>query len=72
MLLSLTLLALAVQEPGPGPRAPYWQQQVAYRIDASLDEPSRYRPQMVTYRVRGEAWDRVDPGLPGFDRMPSQ
>ena len=40
MLLPLTLLALAVQEPGPGPRAPYWQQQVAYRIDASLDEPS--------------------------------
>ncbi len=39
---------------------------------ASLDEPGRYKPQMVTYRVRGEAWDRIDPGLPAFDRMPSQ
>jgi hypothetical protein len=39
---------------------------------ASLDEPDRYKPQMVTYRVRGEAWDRIDPGLPGFDRMPSR
>ena len=39
---------------------------------ASLDEPGRYKPQMVTYRLRGEAWDRVDPGLPSFDRMPSQ
>jgi hypothetical protein len=39
---------------------------------ASLDEPSRYQPQMVTYRVRGEAWDRIDPALPAFDKMPSQ
>jgi hypothetical protein len=37
---------------------------------ASLDEPDRYRPQMVTYRVRGEAWDRIDGGLPAFDKMP--
>lgn len=38
----LTLVALAsVQQatPGPGP-VPYWQQSVAYTIDASLDEPS--------------------------------
>ena len=40
MFLPLALLALAVQEPGRSdPHAPYWQQQVAYRIDASLDEP---------------------------------
>ena len=39
---------------------------------ASLDEPGRYTPQMVTYRVRGEAWDRIDPGLPAFDKMPSR
>jgi hypothetical protein len=39
---------------------------------ASLDEPARHKPQMVTYRLRGEAWDRIDPGLPHFDRMPSQ
>lgn len=37
---------------------------------ASLDDPGRYRPQMVTYRARGHAWDRVDPNLPQFDGMP--
>jgi hypothetical protein len=37
---------------------------------ASLDDPSRYEPQMVTYGVRGYAWDHVDPALPKFDRMP--
>jgi hypothetical protein len=37
---------------------------------ASLDDPSRYQPQMVTYGVRGHAWDRLDPALPVFDRMP--
>jgi hypothetical protein len=24
----------------------------------------------VTYRVRGYAWDHLDPALPKFDRMP--
>lgn len=37
---------------------------------ASLDDPGQYRPQMVTYGVRGHAWDHVDPALPKFDRMP--
>ena len=37
---------------------------------ASLDDPSRYQPQMVTYRVRGHAWDQLDPALPKFDKMP--
>ena len=37
---------------------------------ASLDDPSRYRPQLVTYRVRGHAWDHLDPDVPKFDRMP--
>jgi hypothetical protein len=37
---------------------------------ASLDDPSRYKPQMVLYGVRGHTWDRVDPALPKFDRMP--
>jgi hypothetical protein len=36
----------------------------------SLDDPSRYRPQMVTYGVRALPWDRVDPALPVFDKMP--
>ena len=37
---------------------------------ASLDDPGRYKPQMVTYHVRGHGWDRLDPSLPTFDRMP--
>ena len=37
---------------------------------ASLDDPRRYRPQMVLYGVRGHAWDRIDPALPKFDRRP--
>ncbi len=37
---------------------------------ASLDDPGRYKPQMVFYGVRGHAWDRLDPALPKFDTMP--
>jgi hypothetical protein len=37
---------------------------------ASLDGPERYSPQMVFYRARGHAWDRVDPALTAFERMP--
>jgi hypothetical protein len=37
---------------------------------ASLDEPSRFKPQMVTYAVRGHAWDHLDPALSKFDKMP--
>jgi hypothetical protein len=37
---------------------------------ATLDDPSRYKPQMATYHVRGYAWDHVDPALPTFDKMP--
>jgi hypothetical protein len=36
----------------------------------SLDEPGRFAPQMLTYRVRGLAWDTIDPSLPAFERMP--
>lgn len=39
---------------------------------ASLDDPSRYRPQAVTYAVRGNAWDHLDPALPKFEKMPPQ
>ena len=38
---------------------------------ASLDDPSQYKPQFVTYRVRGQSWDYVDPTLRRFDKMPS-
>lgn len=37
---------------------------------ASLDDPSRYAPQVVTYGLRAPAWDHVDPTLPSFDEMP--
>lgn len=37
---------------------------------ASLDDPSRYKPQFVTYAARGHAWDKLDPALPKFERMP--
>ena len=36
---------------------------------ASLDDPSRYRPQVVTYAVRGHAWDHLDSALPRFHEM---
>lgn len=37
---------------------------------ASLDDPGRYKPQAVTYAVRGHAWDFLDPELTKFDKMP--
>ena len=37
---------------------------------ASLDDPGRYRPQLVTYTASGHAWAQLDPTLPKFDRMP--
>jgi hypothetical protein len=37
---------------------------------ASLDEPGRYKPQMVIYTARGHAWDHLDPALQKFDQMP--
>jgi hypothetical protein len=37
---------------------------------ASLDDPSRFQPQVVTYAARGHAWDHLDPALTKFDKMP--
>jgi hypothetical protein len=37
---------------------------------ASLDDPGRFKPQAVTYGVRGHAWDHLDPALQIFDKMP--
>jgi hypothetical protein len=37
---------------------------------ASLDDPARFKPQAVTYGMRGHAWDDLDPALPVFDKMP--
>lgn len=36
----------------------------------SLDDPGRFEPQMLTYAVRAQAWDMVDPSLQKFERMP--
>jgi hypothetical protein len=38
----------------------------------SLDDPNLFRPSMVTYRIRGLAWDTIDSSLQAFDTMPSQ
>jgi hypothetical protein len=38
---------------------------------ASLDDPSRYQPQMITFAARGYVWDKTDPALPKFDGMPT-
>jgi hypothetical protein len=37
---------------------------------ATLDDPSRFKPDMVTYTVRGHAWDHLDAALTKFDKMP--
>jgi hypothetical protein len=39
---------------------------------ASLDEPSRFKPQAVTYGVRAFDWDPLDPKLTVFETMPPQ
>lgn len=39
---------------------------------ASLDDPGRYRPSVVTYTSRGHAWDPIDPALSKFEKMPSR
>ena len=38
---------------------------------SSLDEPGRFAPQVLTYSVRGLAWDSIDPALQAFQRMPT-
>ena len=37
---------------------------------ASLDDPARFQPQVVTYASRAYAWDQLDPALTKFDAMP--
>jgi hypothetical protein len=36
----------------------------------SLDDPTQFKPQIVTYTVRGNEWDRMDSSLHTFERMP--
>lgn len=51
----------------------------ADKVFKALGDPSRRRlldlvrkfaPQMLTYSVRGLAWDAIDPSLQAFERMP--
>jgi hypothetical protein len=37
---------------------------------ASLDDPTRFKPEVMMYGVRAYAWDHVDPALTKFDTMP--
>lgn len=36
----------------------------------SLDDPGRFTPQVLTYRMRAQPWDDVDPAIQAFERMP--
>lgn len=38
---------------------------------ASLDDPDRFEPAVVTYAIRALAWDRMDSALRTFDKMPT-
>lgn len=38
---------------------------------ASLDDPGRFEPRVVTYNARGLAWDALDPSLLTFGKMPT-
>jgi hypothetical protein len=37
---------------------------------ASLDDPSRFKPQKVMFSSSSHAWDYIDPALPTFEKMP--
>lgn len=37
----------------------------------SLDDPSRYQPQLIAWTAASHPWDPVDPALPAFDKMPT-
>src|SRR5512135_2208496 len=62
MLSVLALLALQTPAADSFPAAPYWRQQVAYRITAALDEPSG----MLTGHARIVYVNRSPDTLSGF------
>jgi len=37
---------------------------------ASLDDPAKFKPQFVVWNSMRQPWDRLDPALPSFERMP--
>ena len=36
----------------------------------SLDDPGQFNPRMITYSIRGHAWDTMEASLQKFERMP--
>jgi hypothetical protein len=36
---------------------------------ASLDQPERFKPNLVVFTSSGQLWDHLDPALPAFPRM---
>jgi len=38
----------------------------------SLDDPGRYKSQLVMWASAGHAWDHLDPAVPKFNKMPPQ
>jgi hypothetical protein len=39
---------------------------------SSLDDPEIVKPQMIVYASRAPSWDRIDPALPAFPKMPER
>ena len=37
---------------------------------ASLDDPGRFKPEVVTYNARAHGWATIDPSLQIFAKMP--
>jgi hypothetical protein len=46
--------------------------QVFVASAGSLDDPVRYKPQLVMWASAGHAWDHLDPAVPKFEKMPPQ
>ena len=46
--------------------------QVFVASAASLDDPSRYRPSQTLWATASQRWDRLDPAIMAFEKMPPQ
>lgn len=55
----IALALLSLQQPSADPKAPYWQQHVAYEISASLDEPSGVLSGTERIRYRNNSPDTL-------------
>ena len=48
-----------------------WPDMMTLRA-GSLDDPELFRPGMIVYAARAPSWDRMDPELPSFPKMPER